>query len=740
MNVKSIELVNKTSEIVVIVPVYRQVEMTQRAILAAMPEVLELANAHLLAINDASPDEGMQVMLEACALRWPDKFTVLKNTVNLGFVGTVNRGLAYFPKHDVVLLNSDVVVANNWLTRLANEAYQMDNIGTVTPFSNNATICSFPKFIEKNNLIFKLKVDEIDAIFNQSYLPCVAAPTGVGFCMYIRRACLDEIGVLNEEKFGRGYGEENDLCQRSLKKGWQNLISPNIYAYHEGEVSFGDDKQALVESAMQVIDELHPNYHADVQKFIQQDGLKLARLTRYIQVLASIDAPKVLHISHGLGGGIGQYINELETYYQDTVANLLIEPQQNSTKGIRLSLSVADNVDTLFLNLNTDYKAFIKLLESINVSCVHFHQTVGHSAEIFNIADDLDVPHIISIHDFYWLAGNPTLTDEQGHYPGAYSENLINPLYPLPDNMSLQSFRKPLIKLFAKAKHIIFPSYATQIIFANVYEFKRASVAYHLELNRDMQKPVAKLKNKKIYTIGVLGALSREKGADILEALAVLAKTQNLTYQFKLLGYAYRPLKDIDTTGVYQTEKLSTLIKTEKLDMIFFPAQWPETYSYTLSYALDAGLPIIAPELGAFPERLSGRVNSLLFAYPADINVLATLLTQFIDNLNGEANITAPVVKSRQVSDFYQQQYRPLISKQSGESSKILVNEGLIKGQWLIPSGAEGDLNQREKILAYLWYFYSHDAMQGLVKLIPFRVSRFIKRMLSRRPLHDIIK
>ena len=38
--------------------------------------------------------------------------------------------------------------------------------------------------------------------------------------------------------------------------------------------------------------------------------------------------------------------------------------------------------------------------------------------------------------------------------------------------------------------------------------------------------------------------------------------------------------------------------------MIFFPAVWPETYSYTLTAALRSGLPIVAFDLGAIAERL----------------------------------------------------------------------------------------------------------------------------------------
>jgi GT2 family glycosyltransferase len=33
--------------------------------------------------------------------------------------------------------------------------------------------------------------------------------------MYIRRTCLDEVGLFDAERFGRGYGEENDFCRRA---------------------------------------------------------------------------------------------------------------------------------------------------------------------------------------------------------------------------------------------------------------------------------------------------------------------------------------------------------------------------------------------------------------------------------------------------------------------------------------------------------------------------------------------
>ncbi|MDP1249887.1 hypothetical protein Q6312_28420, partial [Klebsiella pneumoniae] len=77
---------------------------------------------------------------------------MLENEENLGVVGTVTRGMALNTAPDVLLLNSDPVVANDWLDRIRQAAYGDARIASVTPFSNNATICSYPRFCEGNDL------------------------------------------------------------------------------------------------------------------------------------------------------------------------------------------------------------------------------------------------------------------------------------------------------------------------------------------------------------------------------------------------------------------------------------------------------------------------------------------------------------------------------------------------------------------------------------------------------------
>ncbi len=731
--------ITPTHPVAVILPVYRDIEMTKRCILAAMPGILTVPDTRIVVINDASPDVGMQEILEQLAARWKSVFVLLKNENNLGFVGTVNRGLAYFPDHDVVLLNSDVIVPQDWLARLIEEAYSRPDIGTVTPLSNNATICSFPGFLHENSPPFSLDVDSIDAAFRHTKLPCVVAPTGVGFCMYIRRSCLDMVGYLNQEKFGRGYGEENDLCQRALKSGWINIISPNLYAHHEGGISFLSDKQALVDRAMRVIDELHPRYHASVQSFIAQDPLRRFRIARYIQLLAITAVPKVLHISHAIGGGVGQHIEELAQFFSDQAAHILLTPHKEEGT-VSISLMTSGHLNKITFQMPKEYDSMVELFKFIGVGLVHIHHTLGLESKIFDLLLDLNIPYYLTVHDFYMLNGNPTLTDENGKYPGFYSKELRNPLYPLPQGVSLENWQEKYRDLIKNAKKVIFPSFATKTIFSHVYHALNPIVAPHIEAYLNVNRKPSTFTRKESYTIGVLGAIGREKGADLFEEAAQISKRLNLPLKFKLLGYAYRPLKAIETSGPYKTQDLSALIQKYRLDIIFFPAQCPETYSYTLSYALDSGLPIIAPNIGAFPERLSGRSNTLIFNHLTSATVLIKQINNFIEKLSPGASVKAPIFDGDNPNlEFYFNDYIQTATLNSrvisiGSISKYQINElNILNGT----TGASSTWHS--SVARALWLLYMNPAMRWIHYVIPYSVRRFIKRSLTRSPIHDVI-
>lgn len=263
------------SPVDIIIPVYRDLDVTRRCVDSVLRHTPE-GTARVILVDDASPEAALSAWCDQLAES--GKVELLRNESNLGFVASVNRGMALHDDCDVVLLNSDTEVPPDWLRRLQACATQADDIATATPFSNNATICSYPFFAESSEIPEGLDLISLDQLFARANRgKSLEIPTGVGFCLYIRRACLAQIGFFDAERYGRGYGEENDFCRRAQAKGWRNLLCADVFVYHQGAVSFGDDRQALMAQAAELLEERYPDYPAAIARFVAEDPPRVFR-------------------------------------------------------------------------------------------------------------------------------------------------------------------------------------------------------------------------------------------------------------------------------------------------------------------------------------------------------------------------------------------------------------------------------------------------------------------------------
>ena len=261
--------------VVVIVPVYRNLEVTRNCLESLMASDLP-EHATIIVIDDNSPEDAVSAYCQELTKRFDLQLVV--NDKNLGFVRTVNKGFSLNTDADIILLNSDTVVSNDWVQRLQACAYREHNIGTVTPFSNNGTICSYPVFLISNSIPNQWNARELDRAFQSgnSESHC-EIPTAVGFCMYIKRSCLNATGAFDAEAFGQGYGEECDFSLRASAKGWKHVIAADIFVYHEGAASFASESTERKRRADTIMDTLHPSYHTLIGDFIARDPLYFLR-------------------------------------------------------------------------------------------------------------------------------------------------------------------------------------------------------------------------------------------------------------------------------------------------------------------------------------------------------------------------------------------------------------------------------------------------------------------------------
>ncbi|WP_196871748.1 glycoside hydrolase family 99-like domain-containing protein [Sphingobium sp. JAI105] len=260
----------------VVIPVYNAPDEVRNCI-ASVIRHTDLARNQIVVIDDGSPDPAVTPILASFS-QIPG-VTIRRNAANMGYTKTINAAIVEAGSDDIVLLNSDTIVTPKWLEGLRAAAYSREKVATVTAMSDNAGAFSFPTFNETCHKPDHLSHEEYALLMTQATQGCTPpeVPTGSGFCMFIRRALIDEQGLFDHEGFPRGYGEENDFCMRALKAGWLNLVSPWSFVYHVRTASFKGEKAALVKAGVDVVTKRYPDYAALVKQAFDGPEMTILR-------------------------------------------------------------------------------------------------------------------------------------------------------------------------------------------------------------------------------------------------------------------------------------------------------------------------------------------------------------------------------------------------------------------------------------------------------------------------------
>jgi GT2 family glycosyltransferase len=216
--------------------------------------------ARLILVDDASPDPAVGDVL--ARYEGHAGVEIHRAQENRGFTRSCNHGIALAGRDDVVLLNSDTAVGPRWLEGLRAAAYSHPRHGSATPMSTNAGIFSFPHS-GTDNALAGGTIETAARLAAQGAGPFYpTVPTGHGFCLYLRRDCLDETGGLDEAAFPRGYGEENDLCLRARGLGWTHVLDDRTLVFHKRSASFKEAQSELILRARETLDSRYPEYGA----------------------------------------------------------------------------------------------------------------------------------------------------------------------------------------------------------------------------------------------------------------------------------------------------------------------------------------------------------------------------------------------------------------------------------------------------------------------------------------------
>jgi GT2 family glycosyltransferase len=629
----------------IIIPVYKGLGQTR----ACVESVLGAANEsafEIVVVDDACPEADLRGYLDHLAAQ--GRITLLRNDENLGFVQSVNRGMALHPERDVVLLNSDALVANDWLDRLRRRAHAESDIGTVTPFSNNATICSWPSFCAENDLPEGITLSALDAIFRRANAGQWAPiPTAVGFCMYIRRDCLEKIGLFDAQRFGRGYGEENDFCLRAARLGWRHALGADTFVHHAGGGTFGDEKQARIDNALAVLRRDYPDYEPEVHRFVAADplaGLRQAvdaelarwRAARATPVDPAVGRPVQLHILHDLGGGSDRWYEDFRGADAER-RNLALRPithDHASAWGYVLRGGADGATPLRVWHLSTpiqatavahpEYRAILDtIIAEHGVDAILVSSLIGHALDCL----DTGLPTVVVAHDYYpycpavnlYFNGVCAACGDDRVAACQSGNGDFNKFADFPVAERLRVRERYLELLRARAIRVAQPSHSVGAHllrldprFAEV-EFTTIEHAYPQPLARVGAH--ARPEGERLRLM-VLGQLAANKGLALLRA-ALPEITRFADVQLVGCGEVGTLFEGQDRVTIlpnYRVEDLPEHVTALAPDVGLLLSIWPETFSYTLSELFMLGVPPVACALGAFAERIQDGQTGFLCA------------------------------------------------------------------------------------------------------------------------------
>lgn len=616
----------------VVIPVFGGASATAECI----ESVLAARNqtpARFILINDCSPDPIIVKYLQSLENRKLDNLLVIHQKKNGGFSQSVNIGMVIAGRRDVLLLNADTVVQDGWIDKLKAAADVDSRIATVTPLSNNGEIVTIPyicKSLPVDDPQWATTVDRTAAHVNSGRV--VDIPVAIGFCMLIRRSCLDEVGLFDAATWGRGYGEEVDFCMKATALGWRHVAAADTFVVHRGNVSFGAEKLERVLESSRKISARYPFYDSLIQRFLADDPIAAARRSLNIELIRqSLPQRRILQLSHTFGGGTDQYVRDIAALYQAEGAEsifLRFSADGSAEMGFNindkplLGFFQATHIEKYRNHEMADLHAD---LANLGIERVHLHSAFGVSRETLDwIAGRFEFD--MTVHDYAWTCPRVTVTYPGGMYcgepPVAQCNQCIGRYGAHPGlkrwiaefDGDVGAYRRYFAGLFNQASSV----YAGAVdvakrLHAHGISKRIKAVAHPTPANspfavvRDLRasKGVAQAKTR----IALFGAISDIKGFALLKSCADMALQRKLPFEFIVFGYTMDDeqlsgFENLRILGAYDDKDLDKLVENIQPHVSFFLHQWPETFSYTLSHAQRLGIWPITLDIGAPAERV----------------------------------------------------------------------------------------------------------------------------------------
>jgi len=273
-----------------------------------------------------------------------------------------------------------------------------------------------------------------------------------------------------------------------------------------------------------------------------------------------------------------------------------------------------------FDNYDKEYGQMLKILiQKLYIDIIHIHHLRGHALDIYKIIKETNVSSIMTIHDYFIICAQINLLYKSDKYCTTTRSVDCKSCIKSTNNYELNITERNMVvnNLLKDLDKIIIPNESIKEEIEKTYDTFNPVVIEHGINIEKINK--TKKETQKVFNVAFVGVLELLKGSDYAKKLIEITDDKNIKFHF----FGTTSIKQLRISkenyiyhGEYIREELSALLNNNGIDLVCLLTKCPETFCYTLSEVICAGIPILGIDLGA----IGNRIKKLVCGWTVDFN------------------------------------------------------------------------------------------------------------------------
>ncbi len=253
------------------------------------------------------------------------------------------------------------------------------------------------------------------------------------------------------------------------------------------------------------------------------------------------------------------------------------------------------------------YKLFEQFLETERPDLVHFHCVQRLTASVVEATKDMGIPYMVTAHDAWWISDHQFLIDADDNvYPEGHCD--IYAPRTLPHNVTLGDSIERIMyfqELLSSATKVLTVSES----FADIY---RKNGYPKIEVNKNgISTTIEWAEKQTSYTdkvvCGHIGGMANHKGYFLLKEAIEKEQPHNIEMLIvdhsKPEGFEQKTMWGaVPVTFIGRVNQIGITKLYQKIDVLFAPSLWPESYGLVTREAAASGCWVVASNLGGIGE------------------------------------------------------------------------------------------------------------------------------------------